>query len=156
MSNQSQLLTWWMNNYPAELTDDFQALSMYASLVSGVAIIQAVEAVASVKSWPINLKGWANSSQARSQKTKAATDMMLHIYWSTNKVQQQSSSHSRRCKCVILCDLWTKVCYVGLPQSSEISAYTTGRVGASITRRAVDEAIHTGSETWIQQSNHVL
>ena len=46
---------------------------MYASLVSGIAIIQAVEAVASVKSWPINLKGWANSSQARSQNAKAAT-----------------------------------------------------------------------------------
>ena len=40
--------------------------------------------------------------------------------------------------------------------ATEISAYTTGRVGASITRRAVDEVIHTGSETWTQQSNHVL
>ena len=40
--------------------------------------------------------------------------------------------------------------------SAEISAYTTDHVGASITRRAVDEAIHTGSETWTQQSNCVL
>ena len=53
---------------------------MYTSLVNGVDIIQAVEAVASVESWPINLKGWVNSSQARSQNTKAATDMLLHIY----------------------------------------------------------------------------
>ena len=45
---------------------------------SGVAMIQATMAFALTKSWS---EAWLiNSSQARSKKTDAATDILLYVY----------------------------------------------------------------------------